>query len=135
MSSFPTSQIDALPPGRLDTTTRHHKEHETDWVREFEASSSSLPAHLHEEQVDLGWNVGTAEGSNVGMQKGAYPFSRHNPFLNGEIIQISSSNPSDSILALEAILQESPQNNSDAWYRLGVKHQGVYLSINFRKRE
>jgi hypothetical protein len=97
-------------------------------VKEFEAVSS-LPAHLMPDQVDLGWNADVMSDGNIGMEKESYPFSRHNPFLNGEIVQISSTNPADGILALEAILQESPDKNSDAWYKLGVKHQGG-LSIH-----
>ena len=55
-----------------------------------------MPDHLREEQIDLGMNVGV---------DASYPFSKQNPFLDGDLVHISSSNPADAILALEALLQ------------------------------
>lgn len=90
---------------------------------------------MRQDEVDLGWNTNSVGPTDTISQLDehrfvhlksptAYPFTKQNPFLNGDLVQISTENTADSILALEAILQESNEPNAEAWYKLGVKHQG-----------
>lgn len=103
---------------------------------DFVSAAASLPAHL---RVDGDQEISKAFDAKNDNALDSYPFSKINPFVNGDLVEISLASPTDSILALEAMIQESPNHNSESWYKLGIKHQGKSPTmteyLNTRERE